>query len=84
MVRANVNITTLREEQTAPWGFRRRWSDLLESMSWLPRALEEKEALELQTAKWKAARAAVKELREALLAQYRLNSVGTKGADETI
>ena len=53
-------------------------------MNWLPRALEEKEALELQTAKWKAARAAVNELREALLAQYRLNSVGTKGADETI
>jgi hypothetical protein len=53
-------------------------SDLLESMSWLPRTLEEKEALELETAKWKVARSIVKELRKTLLAQYRPNGRGTK------
>jgi hypothetical protein len=46
-------------------------SELQERMNWLPRTLEEKEALESQTANWKAARAVVKELRETLLASYR-------------
>jgi hypothetical protein len=53
-------------------------SDLLESISWLPRTLEEKEALEMQTAKWKAAQSAVKELRRTLLAQYLPKGRGTK------
>jgi hypothetical protein len=46
-------------------------SDLLETMNWLPRTLEEKEALETPTAKWKAARAVVQDLRENLLASYQ-------------
>jgi len=44
-------------------------SELLDRMTWLPRTLEEKEALESQTAKWKAARAAVTELKKTLLAK---------------
>lgn len=36
-------------------------SELLERMNWLPRTLEEKEALESQTANWTAARAVVKD-----------------------
>ena len=55
-------------------------SELLERMNWLPRTLEEKETLESQTAKWKAARAAVKELSENLLASYRPDGRGRKGS----
>ena len=54
-------------------------SELLERMNWLPRTLEEKEALESQTAKWKAARAAVKELRETLLASYQPDGRESEG-----
>ena len=54
-------------------------SKLLERMSWIPRTLEEKEALESQTAKWKVARAAVADLRETLLASYRSDGRGRKG-----
>ena len=59
-------------------------SELLERLNWLPRTLEEKETLESQTAKWKAARAAVKELRETLLASYRPDGRGRKAANETV
>ncbi len=51
-------------------------AELLEKMNWLPRTLEEKEALESQTAKWKSARAVVKGLRETLLASYQPDGRG--------
>jgi hypothetical protein len=52
--------------------------DFLDDVNWFPRTLEEKEALESQTAKWKAARAGVWELRKTLLARYRLDGRGRK------
>jgi hypothetical protein len=55
-------------------------AELLETMNWLPQTLEEKEALESQTAKWKAARAVVKGLRETLLASYQPDGRGSKGS----
>ena len=55
-------------------------AELLEKMNWLPRTLEEKEALESQTAKWKSARAVVKGLRETLLASYQPDGRGRKGS----
>jgi hypothetical protein len=59
-------------------------AELLERMNWLPRTLEEKEALDLQTAKWKAARAAAKELRETLLASYRPMAGEGRSANEAV
>ena len=56
-------------------------SELMERSNWLPRTLEGKEAPESQTAEWKAARAAVKELRENLLASYRPDGRGRKGSE---
>ena len=54
-------------------------AELLEKMNWFPQTLEEKEALDSQTANWKAARAAVKDLRETLLARYQLDGRARKG-----
>ena len=61
-------------------------SELLERINWLPRTLEEKETLESQTAKWKADRAAAKELRENLLASQLIGLMVGEGsaANETV
>ena len=44
--------------------------DLLEAMAWKPSTSEERECIALQSAKDKAARAAVRELRECLMAVH--------------